>query len=541
MVKTPGKIIIYLSALFIVLTAVFFFLKPIQDNDFWWHLKTGQYILETKKLPETDPFSYTASSEPTAREQFILKSFWLSQILLYLSYYTGGFGGVVAFRVFLLTLMFAILYKRLKHESRDQLLIFPVMLLSIIVFGALYHPDRPFILSFLFASVLLWILDSIKHGRRIGVFLPPLMLLWSNSHSGFIAGILIILLYALSEGIKFLFPALNPIKKTDFTHLCLWGAAGIVVSSINPDFYNVIPALLEFYKADIPAYVLEYKSSLYFFTHLREGYIITFYWAMLALSIVALGVNPKKADITDVMVILSFGAVSFFEIRHIAFFVFASGPIIVRYLKESFEILKNRTRFFKPLAVFSVLMLSVSATAVSLDTAGVPSPGQWVSTADFPFKASDFIEKTGIRGNMYNAHEWGGFLIWRFYPGRKVFVDGRDLNVRVHRHSLSIERGDMDMLLGLPKWKALLNTYRVDIILIPLLERSGNTYPLVLRLFNDNDWQVVYYYRNSLVFVRDTDKNRAVINRYAIPKQMVLSDEVLRGLTSPADNKQQER
>ena len=36
----------------------------IGDPDFWWHLKTGQYIWQNHKLPVPDPFAYTTYMHP---------------------------------------------------------------------------------------------------------------------------------------------------------------------------------------------------------------------------------------------------------------------------------------------------------------------------------------------------------------------------------------------------------------------------------------------------------------------------------------------
>ncbi len=32
-------------------------MKPVQDLDIWWHLRTGQWIVEHAMVPVTDPFS----------------------------------------------------------------------------------------------------------------------------------------------------------------------------------------------------------------------------------------------------------------------------------------------------------------------------------------------------------------------------------------------------------------------------------------------------------------------------------------------------
>src|ERR1017187_3828647 len=77
------------------------FSPEISDSDFWWHLKTGQYIVEKHSLPVPDPFAYTTATSPLAYSgealprHFNLTHEWLSQVAFYLAYRIAGFGGVV--------------------------------------------------------------------------------------------------------------------------------------------------------------------------------------------------------------------------------------------------------------------------------------------------------------------------------------------------------------------------------------------------------------------------------------------------------------
>ena len=77
---------------------------PVADTDTWWHLKTGQYILQQRKLPVPDPFAYTTYSGTAAypgeevTRYFNLTHEWLAQVFLYASYAVGGFAGLVLMR-----------------------------------------------------------------------------------------------------------------------------------------------------------------------------------------------------------------------------------------------------------------------------------------------------------------------------------------------------------------------------------------------------------------------------------------------------------
>ena len=41
-----------------------FVMTPITDPDIWWHLRTGQWIVEHGAVPMTDPFSSYGMGKP---------------------------------------------------------------------------------------------------------------------------------------------------------------------------------------------------------------------------------------------------------------------------------------------------------------------------------------------------------------------------------------------------------------------------------------------------------------------------------------------
>jgi hypothetical protein len=55
---------------------------PVEEYDFFWHLASGRWIWENGGLPTQDPFSYT-QGEPDMRDTFILRGYWLAQLIYY--------------------------------------------------------------------------------------------------------------------------------------------------------------------------------------------------------------------------------------------------------------------------------------------------------------------------------------------------------------------------------------------------------------------------------------------------------------------------
>ena len=63
----------------------------ISGNDFWWHIKAGEWILENHAIPKVGIFSWYAMDnnlEWVSHE-------WLSEVLLYLVYSILGSIGIL--------------------------------------------------------------------------------------------------------------------------------------------------------------------------------------------------------------------------------------------------------------------------------------------------------------------------------------------------------------------------------------------------------------------------------------------------------------
>ena len=52
------------AALFYCLFLFQGYRKLFRDSDAGWHIRTGELILETGRLPRTDPFSFTKAGQP---------------------------------------------------------------------------------------------------------------------------------------------------------------------------------------------------------------------------------------------------------------------------------------------------------------------------------------------------------------------------------------------------------------------------------------------------------------------------------------------
>jgi hypothetical protein len=171
-----------------------------------------------------------------------------------------------------------------------------------------------------------------------------------------------------------------------------------------------------------------------------------------------------------------------------------------------------------------VILVTASLTAAAFFTLGLridlsgPSSGSWVDARNFPVGASGFVMANNIRGNMYNTYTWGGYLLWRLAPGRKVFIDGRNLSPENFDIAEVIEKADPDEreMTGVPMWKSLLKAYNVDYMILPYAEPDGAARRLLLAVSDDRDWVPVFADPISAVFVKNSPVNADLIRRYAV-------------------------
>ena len=484
-------------------------LVPIQDPDFWWHLKTGDYIVENRELPTNDPFSHTDLSAEGKRERFILTYCWLYQAMLSGSYTAAGFKGVIAFRALVLSLMFYTVFSRMRARNVNWFMVLVVSSLSLLSFAPGYMNDRPQVFSFLFGSILLGMMERIREGGKPSILLLPMMLLWSNVHGGFVVGDILIGIFAFG----FLIQHRQEGKKTAI--VLLLSFAGIAVSFINPNFYQAFVESFKLFDMTSMWFILEYRSSFDAFAAGRTE--ILFLWTLILLTLIGM-VLSRRLYLPDVFLFIFTAYISIRYVRNAAFFSVCMAPMAAYYLDRSvrrFSLPKAYSPVLKALVIVLLVGLIYDYSSKSVKSG---SPLRAEKSTFYPYRASSFIDESGIAGRMFNEYDWGGFLIWRLYPKYKVFIDGRHLHEHVLQQYISIAKGSKYDLFGIPEYKAYLDTYNVNFVLQPLRQKNGMTQPLMKRLLDDKDWVPVYLDNQAYVFARKVAGNTHVISRHGYDK-----------------------
>lgn len=539
------KLFRYLSLVSLFLTIFAFSHIKIADPDFWWHLKTGEYINLNRAIPQEDLFSYTTPSPPTLRVKFILSQYWLAQVIFYKIYQVFNIDGIIFFKALFFTFLLFLLFTGIRKGGISHYLSYGfTVLASVIVLD--FIGERPNIFSFLFALVLVILLERSRlHATRYTLYaIPFLMLLWSNMHGGFILGDGIIIIYILSEWFKYYLKKISgkdigpSLQGRYLWRLSIVAGIAIAFSFINPNGYRVIPVLIDLKSSILDKMIAEHTSP-------SMKNVILPYWFFVFFAGIIFLINLRRLDLTHFLLLIPLLVLSLSSIRYIPFFTLISTLILPKYLSFTFEMVKTSSWFSLPLrglidklkdsGIFHVCLNITLTVFLLIFTIISTKKGhafqKGVHELMFPVKAADFIEENRLKGKMFNYYDWGGYLIWRLYPEQKVFIDTRGLREDVFIQFDKIIRASRPAYFGLPEWKDTLNTYGIDLIVTFSVNLyHGEVFPIITALMKDDEWQLIYLDGNSLIFMRDLPKNREMIERFKKPKDRIYDQIILEAM-----------
>ena len=108
--------IVLLSALGIL---IFCFSSGIGGNDFWWHVKAGEYICKYYTVPTKDIFSWVRFEV----EIPWIAHEWLSEVIFYGLFRFLGVMGIFWFSLCAAVLMLVLLWNQAKPYLQDNIVI----------------------------------------------------------------------------------------------------------------------------------------------------------------------------------------------------------------------------------------------------------------------------------------------------------------------------------------------------------------------------------------------------------------------------------
>lgn len=467
------------------------------SGDVWWHLKTGQWIVQHHALPRIDPFSYTA------RNPIILHE-WGAEVLEWITFRVSP--ALLAFMsVALISGAFLIAYLTALRRSKSTLASFLVIAAGASA-SASSAEMRPQVFSFVLLALLVVILQRYRdHGGRVIWLIPPMMLLWVNLHAIFLIGIAVIFLeivVGLLTPTERVNRSVNARVKYILPLVMVLGAS-ILLTLINPN--GLTPYIY-------PFHVLKNSGAM---TSTVEwtppdfnewtGRALLVLWGFAIIGLI----SHRRPTLRDLAYVAIFGIAALRSQRHaVLFSLAAAGPIAIwlAHIINKTSVRLSNWRLDRPLkwSVWTVLSILVAVLFIwRISDAQGKRPFDYMNTSEvFPAAACDFLQTSNLTGPMYNDYNYGGYLIWRLWPKHRVFVDSRQepfLNGTFEEERTATNCLEPDA------WKRVFAKHKINFaILQPEVV-------LAEEIQKSPDWVCVYADDKAMIFVHNTPENAAVL------------------------------
>ena len=383
--------------LFLSTIALVFFL-PHADTDFGWHYRCGKLLLHGNPCLD-NKFTYFLADYKWAYPSFLYDA------IIAITYNIKGFIALSILGSIIFTAVVYVLYKNIRGP--DYLKIILISSALYLSWGILHAGLRSQVISLLFLVITIsLILNSLDKPKKSIWILPPLFLIWANTHAGFILGLTVISIYAL----HLIFSRFK--KEIDNEHFIKSVSIyifSICATLINPFTYRIYEELYRHFKTPLNTTIAEWVP-----TNMLLSILIVF----LVIAYFIYTTSSKKLNVFKSLLIVAFAVIALLARRNIPVF-FLSFIVVL-------DIPAPDAKKLKPvisIALFSAfLFLGINNVYKTI----VQNQPSTLCEAKFleryPCKETEYFRDR--TGTVFNTYEWGGYLIWKI-PNMKIFIDGR--------------------------------------------------------------------------------------------------------------------
>lgn len=471
------------DVLFITVLSMCFFLGARMlsiDSDVGRHITIGNYILETKDIPNKDILSHTKLGESRPPYE------WLSQLFFAIAHKLAGLDGVILFCSIIIAFTFLLIYQETIKNNHAPLLSIGLTILGV-ASSSIHWLPRPHIITFVLLFIWVKQLEKFRTDstQKIWIF-PIVMLLWANLHGGFIFGFLSWFAYFAGS----IWEKLTKGIESKISTLAYIGFFSLIASIITPDGWGNWIAVFS-------------NNSQYILQNTAETMSPNFYQAgmlpfllLLGLTIVIPLLTNTQLHAGQIFLLAGMTMMSLLMARNIPLFTVIAIPILSKCINTASlhpTLKKIETNIFslqsqlKSQWIFIAIIFT--AFFVINNYANRQTSILQFNPNVFPVQATKWLKDFPQDGNMFNEFNWGGYLEYQLYPHQKVFLDsqsdfyGEDLMLK-YSQILSADSG----------WQDLLETYQVKWIII-----SPNT-PLATELQTNSNWILAYQDQITVIY-----------------------------------------
>jgi hypothetical protein len=471
------------------------------DGDTGYHIRTGEIILQTWRVPRQDIYSiHSPPLKWTAHE-------WLSEVIMAAIYRFSGLTGIVVFFAFLLAVTHWLLYQTLRSNSKDILLCTLITVVATATSSS-HWLARPHVFSLLLTVIWYHCLDRFQYKNdRTLMYLPFLMLLWVNLHGGYFFGLVLLAFYLIVNVVYSFVGCPDQLQqyRVKAKSLLLVLVATVAICAMNPNGFEIL------------WFPIRLTSDRFVMDRVREFMSPNFhevlpfkYMLLSAIGMLALSRHPL--NLIDAALITLVSYMALYSGRHVSLFAIVAAPLLLRTgesiidrLPELFsQFYRNRNRnltaieanlngyLWPPIGVFIVLGLVLTG-ALKYE----------FNDKIFPVAAVEFLKKEPVTGNMFNNDEFGDYIIFAAWPNYLVFMDGRS-----DMYGEKLGSAYLNVANVQPGWKEIVSKFDISWIIF-------DTHSALTAALRDQpDWQPIYSDQVATIFVKKDAAHEPLLERY---------------------------
>jgi hypothetical protein len=472
----------------------------VSDADVGYHIRTGEHILETGRIPDRNTFSFAIPDAPWTLQQ------WWPATMYAVVWLQTGLAGLITFKALLAAAVLLVTLAAARREAAPGSL-WPFWVLTVTALIArVRFFERPDLVSAVLFAVLL-LVDARKQRERLWQWLgvPLFMAFWANTHAGYIYGFVLLCCWSGAEWLDWFWRGRRGRPRPDFRELFVrpvgiaLGAVAAVASAqvINPSGYRALMVPIEqFLDPFWRSVIAEYLPPKW------ESSKLLYSWVG-ALAVVQ-AVSWQRVNLRLLVPALVFGYLACATQRSLLVFSLAAAPL-ASFLLDRIAVPRGDVLRWLHHGLLAPAWLALGLL-VTRDTT-LPF-GVGLHRAYYPMSVYRFLDAEAPRQRLFNEMRFGGSMLWWLWPKFPPFIDGRGDTYTPEFW----QKEFMPILYAQPGWKEKLAAGDMHAVLVPIINAEVTMLANTLR--GETNWALVSFNDTAMLFLERTELNRDVIARH---------------------------
>lgn len=367
------------------LAVMFLGIRPVSDDDAWWHLKVGEFLLHGGAFAGPDPWS------PFAARPFVLNQ-WLPEIVAFQGYEWFGLPAVAWLRCVAILLLFTALLWCTRHVADTVPALITALAALLGTAGGL--GERPQLVSFIMLAV--WVGASWRTAEdlRPRWWLIPLTWVWASSHGLWFTGIGIGVMVLAGLMLD------RRLKLRSAAKLLLVPLASLAVGALTPVGPRLLLAPFEVSR-NATEYVQEWQA-----TPVRTSVVAMVTLVLIAGAVLGWVRSPIKTPWWKLALAMAAVVSTLAMVRTVPVGAIIAAPLAASAL-QSLRRTSSQPSEPRSIRRWALLVLTCAIVAIPVTALVARQPG------GVPERLRATLDAAPSGSVVLNDHSLSGWLLWR--------------------------------------------------------------------------------------------------------------------------------